>query len=811
MDAEDREQLLKPITDAWIGVVGKCADSNKAFRETARMCRNFFAGAAGFMWEDSWRERYMGKGSVAAPKFRITINKAFELVAVVGPYLYWQYPHRAVKSYQPIDITPDIIGDPNDPFVQEMWQFISAKMEREERINTMRNSAMERVLNYLQRELPGGGLEMHSQLAITEALVTGRGCLWTEPYRYPGSDTMLVGSTFSPTSDLFVDPDCTDPTLSNALFVIRRHRNSSWDVEKKFGLQRGSLKGKGTYESGVHQGGNENSSTIKTERRNSQANDMIEWFEVFSKCGVGTRLRDARQDYNPEAGDIKNRFDEVVGDYARICVARGVDYPLNAPPERLLKASEEEVQAMFDWPVPYWKDGRWPVSTLDFYRDTAGCWPIAPIAPGLGELICINVLASVATTQAFENSRQIIGYLASAAQHVEDALRSTKSPVLVKLADGAHKSVSDCIQYLQKPEINGDVWKTIDWLSMTFDKRTGLSELLYAMNAGGVQSRSAKDAEVKQTMASVRPEYMAKQVAKHQTNVAENERIACGWVLKSSDVASMIGPAGAMVWEKFVENERPEIIFREMRCSVEADDVKKPNVERDQANAQQGLNILLPELSKHADVTGDTGPANAVIQRYCDAIQFDGSDLVMGERVPMPPDPQMVEMQQQQMQLEMAKMQADAEKSQMDAQAKAADVQIAQQQAEREALQADQQMQLDAASRQMELQFDQAKGEQQLQLEREKAALQMQVEKAKAVQQIQLQQVQGQQQVAMGQQKMAMQAEQHRQAQTMKGVEFASNLTQSRMNHAQAMTQSREKAKADIAAKKKAKAKSGAK
>lgn len=808
---DDTDKILKPVCDAWIGVVEQCVKSKSPFTEVSRMCRKFFSGMSGFMWDDQFKQKYMGQGAVATPKFKVTLNKAFELVAVVGPYLYWQYPHRSVQAYERLPLTPDIIGDPNDPFVQEMWQVLSAEMAREERIATMRNATMERWLNYAQREQPGGGLEVHSQLGITEAMITGRGCLWTEAYRFPGSTTLMTGSFFDSTENLFIDPDCVDPTLSDAAFIIRRHRDTSWDVEKKFRLKRGSLKGKGTYETGTHQGANKDSDSIKNDRRNGTSNDMVEWFEVFSRCGVGTRLKEGLKWYENTPDNKPPPFDAVVGDYARICVARGCDYPLNAPPERFTSASDDEVKQMFDWPIPFWRDNRWPVSVLDFYRDTSGCWPIAPIAPGLGELICINVLASVITSQTYDNARQVVAYLGSVAQDVEKALRGTTSPAYVKINETTQKNISECIQFLTKPEINGDVWKTIDWLSMVFDKRVGLSELLYAMNPGGAQSRSAEDAKIKQQMVSVRPEDMAKKVAKWQTNAAEAEKIAAGWKLRSSDVAITLGPAAGMVWEKYVENEDPEKIFREMRCTVEADDVKKPNVERDMANAQQFAATVLPILDKHADVTGDTGAVNEMVRKLGESVQMDTTELTMGDRVPMPPPPEVMEMQQQQMQMEMAKLQADAEKSQMDAQAKAADVQIAQQQAAQDMQIAEQQLQMDAAGKQMELEFDQAKGEQQLQLEREKAGLQLQVEKAKATQQIQLQHVQGAQQVAMGQQKMEMQAQEHKQNQAMKGMEFASNLTQSRMNHAQAMSQNREKAKADVAAKKKTKQKSGAK
>ena len=784
---ESENGLLTPLVESWLGVIEQSVRAKQPFSEVASMCQKFYAGLTGFMWKSNFRNKYIGDG-IKNPKFQVTIAKAFELVAIFGPSLYWKYPNRTVTRYERPKLYPDVLGDPNDPYIQQMWSFLDQQIQSDERASEMRNSVMQMYLNYAQREQYGGGLESHSRLAITDALVKGRGCLWTESYKYPDSGTSLTGSFWDSVDNLLIDPDCTDPTLVDAQFVIRKHTNSTWDVEKRFGLRKGSLREKGgSLESGKSQGGLSDQG-METDRRNGKAKDLLVWYEIFSKCGVGTRL-------NKGTAELEKNFDEVVGDHAYICVAKNIKFPLNAPPKRFKQASDEEVRAMFDWPVPYWRDNRWPVSVLDFYQNTESCWPIAPIAPGLGELICINILASVVTSQTYENSRQVVAYLASAAQDVEKALKSTDDLVVVKLNDSINKSIQECIQYLQRPEINMDVWKTIDWLSTVFDKRTGLSELLYSMNPGGAQSRSAEDAKIKQANASVRPEDMANRVARHQTEAAELEKLCAYWTVKSTDIRPLLGVAGSMAWEKYIENEDPEIVFREMRCMVGASEVKKPNKEREAGNMQSLAGYLLPELSKHADATGDTGPLNSFIATYGEAIDQDTESWMMGDRVPMPPPPEVQQMQQAQMDLEMQKLQADVQKSQVDAEAKQA-----------ESAMAGEQMA-------MQLQMDAAKGEQELSLKREEAQLKLQADAAAAQQQMEIEQVKAQAslmlETAKQRQQMELQRESAEVQQAQQGVQFFDKLTQSRMNHVETMRQSREKAKVQSAAAKKKPAKKG--
>lgn len=642
---------MSSLVQYWMKCIRKSSESKKGFTETGNMCQQFFSGSVGFMWEDKFRSRYLK--NVAPPRFRVTIAKAFELVAVFGPSLFWRYPGRTIRSRDMFTPDPSLFGNPEDPAVQQQIQQIQMQMQQEQVERDMRNKLMETYLDYSQREQPGGGLKVDAQFAVTEALVKGRGVTWCETYSFPGSDKILTGNFYGSVDELYIDPDCKRPNLSDATWIARKHCDPYWKVERRFKLKPGTLQYKAREKTADAIIRNE---TIRKPNASAAQNgDLITWYEVFSKGGVGTRAKGILPDMHPA-------FEEVIGDFAYICVCDGVDYPLNAPPERFELAEDEEVLEMFDWPIPFYKDGKWPCSILDFYPNPSSAWPLAPMAMGLGELIFLNTMMSVLCERSYENSRLLIAAIKGQASDAVNKIRNGGMKEIIEINSEMERSVSDLIQVIQMPEIGFDLFRMINMVSAMFDKRTGLSELLYGMNPGGSASRTAADINVKSEMASVRPEYMRQQVEEWQSDVANLERIAAGWSIQGSDIEPLVGGIGAGLWDQLITNGDPETFVREMRCTIEANSLSKPNKTRDNENINRISQFLLPELSKHADITGDTGPINNFITDLGAAIEQDTSRWTIPSRE-QEPDEQQQQLAQQDAELEMAKKQADVQKA----------------------------------------------------------------------------------------------------------------------------------------------------
>jgi hypothetical protein len=124
--------------------------------------------------------------------------------------------------------------------------------------------------------------------------------------------------------------------------------------------------------------------------------------------------------------------------------------------------------------VPYWLDERWPVTLLDFYRHPNSVWPIAPMAPGLGELAYLNILISQLANHIY-SSRTLFAAPEYLDQNIETQIRSGADFAYLKYRPQGNKGLQDQLGFIQHPPLNPDAWKIIEQVSAMFDRRTGLS------------------------------------------------------------------------------------------------------------------------------------------------------------------------------------------------------------------------------------------------------------------------------------------------------------------------------------------------
>ena len=691
-------EFMEPLVEAWTGKVKKAFEKKKVFREIAAQCEAFHSHAVGFMWNDNFRNKFM-RGSTK-PKFQITMQKAFELDAVFGPSLYWRNPQRVCKPRQPLDIPPELFGPQGQPLFQQI------AMEEQQRYATakMRCELMQRYLNYTPLEQPGG-LARHSELAIKDALITGRGCLWVEPFSMNGSERALTGSFFDSVHNLLIDPDAK--TLDDAWWIARRYEQPYWFVEREYDLPRGSLKQYASEESENARGEADADDLRNLNRARGETFDSIVYYKIWSKGGVGERLAGVDT-------TLKESFKETVGDYAHIVVAPGVPWPLNAPRRKVAGATKDGVAKMFEWPIPFWTDNRWPVAVLDFYPRTQSPWPIAPLAPGLGELMFLNLMVSHLASRIWSSSRDFIAVLKSAHDKLKDTIKAGDDQVVIELEE-IHENINNVVSFLQQPQTNFDVWRIIEHVSQQFEMRVGLSPVLYAQNPEGTQSRTATDAKSKQQAAGIRPERMAQQVEAWQTEIAKMEKFCARWFVQPPDVVPLMGQGGATLWQQLITSQDPELVVREMDATIEAGSSRKPNKDRDNENLGAMGPALLPHLANYAQVTTDSAPLNHFYKMWGDAIELDTRGFMMKPWAPPPPPPEVQQQMQAQQQLEQQKLQADVAKSQaavqkaqVDAQSKAQDAQVKAQQGQQQLVADAQRMQLERERQTMELLFGQA-------------------------------------------------------------------------------------------------------
>lgn len=684
-------EFLRPLCNGWLQKLECAAKSRKQWKDIADECMMFYSNSASAMWDPQYSRKFWK--NVKLPKFRVTINKAFELVAVFGPNLLWEVPHRTVKPKRPLAIPESMF----DHQMAQMAEQLQMMQQQEEQKDQAVSYLLDRWLNYTPSEQPGGGLVGHSERAVIDALITGRGVLATRPYQMPGSGRTLTGSFRIDPCDIFIDPDFN--TVDEARWIAIRHTDVHTDVEERFELPKDSLKNKATLESSWSFSELSTDDQSSAHRKTGKTNDLVVWYEIYSKCGVGCR----NTTMDPT---IREHLNDTAGKYAYIAICGDVPYPLNAPSSKFRGgATDAAIKEAFSWPVPFWADDCWPVEFLDFYHDPKSAWPIAPLAPGLGELKLLNFLVSWLANRTWSSSRDFWcvaqPYIEEYREHILNGDDQAILPTPVGVED-----VKKAVQILQQPETRQDMKELIAFVSDMFDRRTGLTPMIYGLNQDGTQNRTAEETIAKSRAVQARPEYMQKQVVGWQSRAAKLEAFVARWFVTGEDVGALLGPVGTILWQQHVQSMDVENVVRQFQYSVAAASIRRPNRDRDIANIQQLMNQYLPLAGQVGASTGDYAAANGIMRKWSEFHDADMEDAMLPEKSEEEQQ-QQAQAAEQAQQIEMAKAQAEIEKTQAEAEATRAEAMLKMQSSEGE-----------QAKIQMELAKDQIKAE----AEREKAA-----------------------------------------------------------------------------------------
>jgi hypothetical protein len=420
-----------------------------------------------------------------------------------------------------------------------------------------------------------------------------------------------------------MDPD--SEKIEDCKWIARRCVHPVWEVERMYGLPAGSLKG--TLESYSRQADvSANGSDGDYSRRQGVSNDLLCYWKIYSKMGIGARLPGVDAAYR----ETLDKF----GDYAFLVVADDIPYPLNCPDDKLA-GPPDEVLKLLEWPTPYWMDSRWPMVPLAFHWVPRQLWPMCHFKPAMGELKALNWLYSLIISKIGISCRDFLAILESADQDTKEAILHGRDYTLIRLKSTNPATIDQLVQFLQHPQMNGDIWQVLEAIKEEFEKRTGLSELVYGMSSR--QMRSAEEASVKSDQISVRPDDMSNKVEDFSGEVAKNEALCTRWNISPTDVKPVMGDAFAQYWAQLVVSPDPYVITRQLEYGIEAGSTKKPNRDRDADNMQQAMQNLFQPLMMYAQGTGVWHPLNALITAWAKSIDLDPSQFLFPDMPPAPP------------------------------------------------------------------------------------------------------------------------------------------------------------------------------
>ena len=614
----EMDPILRSVCYQWTQKIRLAANHKReVFGNAAEECAEFYNGPrnwdelmCGGMQGGEYADGRGHDGCYPSPDFHVSVNKTFEFVTIFGPALYYENPVRTVKPRMPAVIPWDFFPSP------ELWESLMQQEQLRVRVDGLRSTLLETYLNWTPFEFR---LDRESRSAIDEALIKGRGCLWTELYQPPGADYRVVRSKWESVDDLLVDPDAT--SLQSATWIARRRCLPSWQVERDYGLRRGSIRG--NLESQATQSFSLNSTETNYDRKKGLSNDLLVFYQVWSKMGLGGRL----WNQNPAIRAATEPF----GDYCYLVVAETIPFPLNCPPdiynEPEFVADTKEVFSRFAWPIPTWYEDRWPVAPLDFHQQHNCAWPMPHLKAGLGELKFLNWVSSFLMGHIRTTCRDFIAIKKEAGEDIRTTILEGKDLTLLEL-EAEHGTISELVSFLSHPPINGDVWKMIEAVEGNFDKRVGLTELMYG-DSGATQVRSAAEINIRNQNMNIRPADMGKQVEAWMSEVSANEAIASRYHLRGNDVRNLLGAPGVYCWDLYVATLDLAEACRQLEYRIESGSTQRPNKEFESQTMTQLAQLIMPVLQAYASSSGDLGPLNNLIADLAKSRSLDPNRFIL--------------------------------------------------------------------------------------------------------------------------------------------------------------------------------------
>ena len=245
---------------------------------------------------------------------------------------------------------------------------------------------------------------------------------------------------------------------------------------------------------------------------------------------------------------------------------------------------------------------------------------------------------SFLATRIATSSQTLIGVSKSADPDIKAKLleRSEGGFKIVEISEAIGRSVNDVISVFNLPGVSQDMYQIIAEVTQLFDRRVGLTELIYGMTRSSF--RSAAEASVKSEQISVRPDDYANILEDALSEVARKEALLARWMITPEDVAPLLGPMAAQAWQMHVQSEDPDSIVREYDYRVEAGSTRKPNIATKVEQITQAMQILAP-VSQGMLQAGKPELFNAMLTKWGDAMQMDVSEFLVPPPPPPPPGP----------------------------------------------------------------------------------------------------------------------------------------------------------------------------
>lgn len=429
--------------------------------------------------------------------FKAKVPKAAEYLEVVMPYLL---PDRPVMTARP---RPHVMDD--------HW--------------TMKRLTLEsQYIDYAQIE---GELYQHLRRATNQALLYGRGVLWTGYNARKG----IIQNTFGDVRDLVTDPDARSKEERN--WICRLRVKPRWEWMRRYKQARQAI-----WDAPVKGG--------RKGRRHSSDDKMNEPVELqFFYCRTGLHnYSSALAQLMKEAQDQSREAEVTLDDSPKLYVV-----------------CDGKVIHIDTWEIPFFMDDFWPCEELDF-REKPGCtWPPAPLEAGLGYIQAMNWAMTLTLSRMRLTERLTVAVLDNGQTDLDDKkimeLLQGDQMDVVKIRSMDNQNISELIQQFSLDPHIDNLVNLQSHLGQAFAYAVGLYDVLYAGSAD-TQSRSATDAQMKEERSRSRINDMKTLTERFLSRVYRKTLFAARFIHDQGDIQKMFGKQASQVWGTLAPPEAVE-------------------------------------------------------------------------------------------------------------------------------------------------------------------------------------------------------------------------------------------------------------
>jgi hypothetical protein len=625
------------------------------------------------------------------PQYRTRLNKSREFVSLYTPHLHNKVPNFLVSPWRPA----------LPPLLQELGIDPPEQQAQDE----LRCTLAQWFVNYVPRET---NLFWETRNAIQEALVKGRGVVWFELTESPNGD--IPAGFFDSVDNLLIDSDCVQ--MRDAAFIMRKRRRSKWAVAREWDIPVEDLPAQ------LQTDFSASVSKARGDTGNERTEDIVEYYECWSRMGVGNKSFYADSTLKELERDL-----DALGDYVYLCICPGVPYPLNLHPKWFAgEDREQQLQERCRWPLEFHDDiaNPWPVECLDFIPSIDTPWATSPLEAALPLQSFLDHAYSFLMGRTRAATRALVMAWKRLPQEAQDRLVNGGDLELLLMDDPVDdESLKKYINIIQFEPLKSDLWRVIDMVSREFEKQTGMDPLLYG-SSGSAQSRSATEAKNRENHVTSRPSDFADIVEEWMSRIGRKIGVASRLYVGPETLGNLfrepiqeapsIDEQGqpvpiygkrTMAWMQLVHTDDPRDATAELMFSIEAGSGRRRNLQSLTDAANQITQTLLGPMLQFYQQTGDSTPYNALMALMNTTL--DGvvpmNQLMLPKQQPQqqqqgppPPDPEQeaaAAAQQQDMEM---RGQETQQNMAMQAAQRDQEMQVAQQQQQMEAARHEQEM-----------------------------------------------------------------------------------------------------------------------